>query len=113
MYSWNRAQLWQTMKLLGESPSGDHSYDHILFNVFKGDDVTLRSLARADILRVVKGNPGQTDRIRAGSPVYLEAFKRFLADPKLRPGTHSSLWPACLPPHAALHCCCSPVDSVW
>jgi hypothetical protein len=118
---WSRGQLWQVMKLIGESPSGDQSYDHVLFNVFKGtnqrhyhnrqpstiernimtipnlcdvmtmmmigDDVTLKSLVRADIVRVIKGDPGQTDRIRAGSPVYLEAFKRFLQDPKLKPGS--------------------------
>lgn len=84
---WNRGQLWQVMKLIGESPTGDQSYDHVLFNVFKGDDVTLKSLVRADIVRVITNEqPGSPDRLRAGSPVYLEAFKRFLQDPKLRPG---------------------------
>ena len=29
---------------------------------------------------------GKPDRVRAGSPVFLEAFKRLGKDPKLRPG---------------------------
>lgn len=34
---WNKAQLWQVMLLLSDSKTGEVGYDHVLFNVFKGE----------------------------------------------------------------------------
>lgn len=81
---WSRVQLWQTMMNLAVSPSGAALYDDILFNVFLGEDAGLRGLIRADLLRIE--NIDGDDLIRAGSPVYLESFRRMGVSDKLKPG---------------------------
>ena len=48
---WKKEQLWQVMLQLADAKSGEIGYDHVLFNVFKGDDATFRSLARVDLIR--------------------------------------------------------------
>eukprot|EP00698_Gefionella_okellyi_P003147 TRINITY_DN12943_c0_g1_i1.p1 TRINITY_DN12943_c0_g1~~TRINITY_DN12943_c0_g1_i1.p1 ORF type:complete len:801 (-),score=201.24 TRINITY_DN12943_c0_g1_i1:23-2260(-) len=80
---WNRLQLWQTMIALVNS-NGALRYDDILFTVFRGDDLALRSLVKTDLVHVeVVYGP---DLIRAGSSVLLEAFRRMTQEPSLRAG---------------------------
>lgn len=52
-----------------------------------GDDTPLKSLVRADLLRVEPALSRGGDRLRAGSPVFLEAFRRLIHhQSKLKPG---------------------------
>ena len=60
-------------------------YDDCLFNVFGGDDAALRGLVRADILRI-EGRLNEQDRLRAGSPVLLEAMRRMRSEAKFKAG---------------------------
>jgi hypothetical protein len=83
-FAWSRVQLWQTMLMLASAPIGAALYDDILFNIFLGEESGLKGLIRVDLLRL--DNSTGIDFIRAGSPVYLEAFRRMANSPKLRPG---------------------------
>jgi len=84
---WSKVQMWQVMHLLTASPHGSLLYDDLLFNVFSGDDTPLKALVRSDLLRVEPALSRGGDRVRAGSPVFLEAFKRLVHHQhKLRPG---------------------------
>ena len=84
---WNKVQMWQVLTMLVDSPNGTVLYDDVLFNIFSGDDTPLKSLVRADLLRVEPGLSSGGDRLKAGSPVMNEAFKRLLVQQvKLRPG---------------------------
>jgi len=68
---------WQVRDWIG--------YDDCLFNVFGGDDAALRGLVRADILRI-EGRLNEQDRLRAGSPVLLEAMRRIRQEAKFKAG---------------------------
>ena len=113
--SWNKTQLWLTMGMLTdtydkslqreqraeqaeqaasvEQNGAKHSYrardwigyDDCLFNVFGGDDAALRGLVRADLLRI-EGRLNEQDRLRAGSPVLLEAMRRMRQEQKFKAG---------------------------
>ena len=104
---WNRVQLWQTLSMLVDvnersrkrgaagltsekgakmlSPRDWLGYDDCLFNVFQGDDIALRGLVRADLLRI-ESRVNAQDRLRAGSPVLMEAFRRLRASDKFSAG---------------------------
>ena len=104
---WNRTQLWQTLSMLvdvharskarGEdglssekgmqkrTPRDWVGYDDCLFNIFQGDDLALRGLVRADLLRI-ESRLNEQDRLRAGSPVLLEAFCRLRGTAKFGAG---------------------------
>ena len=60
-------------------------YDDCLFNIFGGDDSALRGLVRADLLRI-EGRLNEQDRLRAGSPVLLEAMHRMRHEAKFKAG---------------------------
>ena len=60
-------------------------YDDCLFNIFSGDDGALRGLVRADLLRI-EGRLNEQDRLRAGSPVLLEAMRRMRGEKKFKAG---------------------------
>ena len=109
--TWNKTQLWLTMGMLTdaynrslqreerkveeETVSEQHikeasvrdwiGYDDCLFNIFGGDDAALRGLVRADILRI-EGRLNEQDRLRAGSPVLLEAMRRMRQEQKFKAG---------------------------
>ena len=110
--TWNKTQLWLTMAMLTDSydrslqrvereeeaaqqqnEGGTNGsavrdwigYDDCLFNVFGGDDAALRGLVRADILRI-EGRLNEQDRLRAGSPVLLEAMRRMQREQKFKAG---------------------------
>jgi hypothetical protein len=79
--------MWQVLTMLVNSPTGTVLYDDVLFNIFSGDDTPLKSLVRADLLRVEPALSSGGDRLKAGSPVMNEAFKRLLhQQAKLKPG---------------------------
>ena len=104
---WNRVQLWQTLSMLVDvnersrkrgaaglsTEKGGHilsprdwlGYDDCLFNVFQGDDLALRGLVRADLLRI-ESRVNAQDRLRAGSPVLMEAFRRLRSSNKFSAG---------------------------
>lgn len=83
----NKVQMWQVLSMLVSSPNGTILYDDVLFNVFVGDDTPLKALVRADLLRVEPGLSAGGDRLKAGSPVMNEAFKRLVnRQAKLKPG---------------------------
>ena len=104
---WSKVQLWQTVTMLvdvnnkskvrGEAglsaekgaatftPRDWVGYDDCLFNVFQGDDVALRGLVRADLLRI-ESRINDQDRLRAGSPVLMEAFRRLRSSEKFGAG---------------------------
>ena len=84
---WTKVQMWETINMIAGSPSGTVLYDDALFNIFQGDDTPLKSLVRADLLRVEPALSAGGDRLKAGSPVMNEAFKRLIyQQPKLKPG---------------------------
>lgn len=82
---YNKVQLWLTINKLVDANRHMLLYDDLLFNVFKGNDVALRQLVRADLLRIEQ-QPHSRDRIKAGSGIQLEAMKRIVIMEKLRPG---------------------------
>lgn len=65
-------------------------YDDLLFNIFQGDDAALKGLVRADLLRI-ESRLHEQDRVRAGSPVTLEAMKRLVHDPKFSAGLDAAV----------------------
>jgi hypothetical protein len=84
---WSKVQMWQVITMLTASPHGSLLYDDVLFNIFQGDDTPLKALVRSDLLRVEPALSRGGDRVRAGSPVFLEAFKRLVHHQhKLKPG---------------------------
>ena len=84
---WSKVQMWQVLCMVVSSPSGAVLYDDVLFNIFSGDDAPLKALVRVDLLRVEPALSRGGDRVRAGSPVFLEAFRRLVQhQSKLRPG---------------------------
>jgi hypothetical protein len=84
---WSKVQMWEVINMIVGSSNGTVLYDDVLFNVFSGDDTPLKSLVRADLLRVEPALSAGGDRLKAGSPVMNEAFKRLMyQQPKLKPG---------------------------
>ena len=84
---WSKVQMWQVLSMVVASPNGTVLYDDLLFNIFSGDDTPLKALVRNDLLRVEPALSRGGDRVRAGSPVFLEAFKRLVHhQSKLKPG---------------------------
>jgi len=50
----------------------------LFLSLSAGDDTPLKSLVRADLLRVEPALSRGGDRLKAGSPVFLEAFRRLV-----------------------------------
>ena len=84
---WSRVQLWQCINLITASPLAAVGYDDVLFAIFNGDEVPLKQLVRADVLRIEpRSRSGSQDLLKAGSPVYYEAFHRLVRMETLKPG---------------------------
>jgi len=73
---WTRPQLWETIKLIADSTFV--SYDHLLFNVFMGDETSLNNLIISGILRFQ--NIDNERMVTAYSPLYTSAFKQMVND---------------------------------
>jgi len=73
---WTKTQLWRAVRLLA-SATGDSSvpYDVFLWSVFRGDEAALRSMNQSNLIAVVSQS-----RVTAGSPLYLEVFRRLTKD---------------------------------
>ena len=80
---YSHVQLWRVLSLIAQNGAID--YDDVLFNIFKGDENSLRALIRSKLFCIVPMESG-SDLILANSPLYLNAFKKIYSDNYLRPG---------------------------
>eukprot|EP00930_Biecheleria_cincta_P085924 TRINITY_DN75289_c0_g1_i1.p1 TRINITY_DN75289_c0_g1~~TRINITY_DN75289_c0_g1_i1.p1 ORF type:complete len:846 (+),score=119.86 TRINITY_DN75289_c0_g1_i1:41-2578(+) len=78
--AWTRPQLWRAIRIISQS-TGDEGvpYDVFLWSVFRGEEKALRSMAESSLISVGTRKAGAEQlrfRVVAGSPLFVEVFKR-------------------------------------
>lgn len=85
---WSRTQLWRTVRLFAsfsKSTSEGIPYDVFLYQIFRGDEMALRSMRQANLINVVfdadaSAGSLRQRRILPGSPLFAEVFRRLVRD---------------------------------
>ncbi|KAJ7197249.1 RNA12 protein-domain-containing protein [Mycena pura] len=83
---WSREETWSLFKLLSKQAEVPY-HDVLLDFPFKGDEASLRSMERAELITIATHNairhiyPGRPSTIRPGRPVYRYVFERLVNDP--------------------------------
>eukprot|EP01137_Pigoraptor_chileana_P025864 Opistho-2@96000 len=81
---WSKTQFWSVVQRLAADE--EVPYDEIRFSTFfKGDDAPLRAMFKSDLLSLNRES-GTVTMLRPGRPVFREAFKQMLADPRMAGG---------------------------
>ncbi|KAF8556910.1 hypothetical protein OG21DRAFT_506541 [Imleria badia] len=76
--SWTREQAWTVLKQLARKAELPY-YDVLANFPFKGDEVALRSMERAELISIGTLN-GRPSTIRPGKPVFKYVFERLVND---------------------------------
>lgn len=79
---WTRTHLWRAMRLLATKPNdAPVPYDVFLWEVFRGDEVALRSMLLSNLITVVRSTmPTDAHELRSHGVTAVAALRRSLQD---------------------------------